>query len=166
MRFVISLLAACLIAHPAGAAEPSGCDKFAWPLEKEQDLLGKAQAAPVDIELDRNAARAVTIKLGPLESAGLPSAPERKPKRTPALAGYLQFGKAATAGLYKLSLSEGAWIDVVQDGRYLKPTAFTGATDCPNIRKSVKFELGAAPFTLQVSDAPVTGIAVVVTPVE
>ncbi|MFI5010966.1 MAG: hypothetical protein ACHQAY_01330 [Hyphomicrobiales bacterium] len=54
----------------------------------------------------------------------------------------------------------------MQDAHYLKPVAFTGATDCPHIRKSVKFEIGPGPFTLQVSDAPASSIAIVVTPVE
>ncbi|MFI5010965.1 MAG: hypothetical protein ACHQAY_01325 [Hyphomicrobiales bacterium] len=106
MRRVLSPLAAVLVAQTAWAAEPSGCDKFAWPLEKEQRLLGEPQAVSSGADLDRAAGRAVTIKLTPLEGAELPSAPERKPQRTPALVGYLRFGKAAAAGLYKVSLSE------------------------------------------------------------
>jgi len=165
MRLLFLLTVACLAARPSFAAEPSGCDKFAWPLTREQGLLGAAQAAP-GTELDRNAGQAVTLNLAPLADAKLPTAPERQPKKTPALAGYLQFSKAAAPGKYKVSLSEGAWVDVVQDGHYLKPVAFTGATDCAHIRKSVKFDISAAPFTLQVSDAPAAGIAVVVTPAE
>ena len=65
-----------------------------------------------------------------------------------------------------MSLSEGAWIDIIQDGHELKPLAFTGATDCANIRKSVKFELGSGPFTLQVSDAPSPSIDIVITPAD
>jgi hypothetical protein len=165
MRQIIPLIGASLIAWPALAAEPSGCDKFAWPLTNEQRLLGEAQAPAQGAEVDRDAGKALTVKLAPLAEAGLPMAPERKPKE-PALAGYLQFGKAASGHPYKVSLSEGAWIDLIQEGHYLKPTAFTGATDCPHIRKSVKFEIGPAPFTLQLSGAPATGIAVVLTPIE
>jgi hypothetical protein len=164
MRHIILLIGALLFTQPAIAAEPSGCDKFAWPLTNEQRLLGEAQAAPEAGELDRDAGKAVTVKLAPLAEAGLPMAPERKPKDSASLAGYLQFGKAVAGHLYKVSLSEGVWIDLIQDGHYLKPTAFTGATDCPHIRKSVKFEIGPAPFTLQLSGVPSTGIAVVITP--
>ena len=166
MRHILALAGAFLIARPALSAEPSGCDKFAWPLAAEQRLLGEARPAASSVDLDRDAGLAVTIRLVPLADAGLPMVPERKPQKTPALAGYLRFAKATASGLYKVSLSQGAWIDLVQDGRYLKPTAFTGATDCPHIRKSVKFELGKGPFTLQVSVAPASSIAVVVTPVE
>jgi hypothetical protein len=166
MRHLLPLAGALLLAAtPVRAAEPSGCDKFAWPLTAEQRLLGEPQAAQAG-DLDRDAAKAVTVKLLPLAEAALPMAPERPPQKTPALAGFLRFGKGAAGGLYKVSLSEGAWIDVVQDGHYLKPVAFTGATDCPHIRKSVKFEIGPDPFALQVSGAPASGIAVVVTPVE
>ncbi len=165
MRYLLLIAGAFLGAAPACAAEPSGCDKFAWALTAEQRLLAEPQAAPQG-EIDRDSGKAFTIKLAPLADAALPMQPERKPQKMPALAGFLQFGKAAGSHLYKVSLSEGAWIDLVQDGHYLKPTAFTGATDCPNVRKSVKFEIGPDPFTLQVSGAPSSGIAIVITPVE
>ncbi|SDR62215.1 hypothetical protein SAMN05519103_07778 [Rhizobiales bacterium GAS113] len=166
IRTLIHASALALAASPALAAEPSGCDKFAWPLQKEQQALGEAKAAPADAELDRNAGKALTLALRPLQDAKLPLAPERAPKKTPPLAGFLRFAGGPAAGLYKVSLSEGAWIDLVQDGKRLKPTAFTGATDCPNIRKSVKFEIGPAPFILEVSDAPSDHIGVVLTPAE
>jgi hypothetical protein len=160
------LAASLLLGAQAFAAEPSGCDKFAWPLAAEQKLLGEAQRAPAAADLDRDAAKAVELDLVPLTEAGLPMAPERAPQKTPALAGYLRFGKGAGPRLYKVTLSDGAWIDLVQDGHYLKPGAFTGATDCPHVRKSVKFEIGPAPFTLQVSGAAANHIAVVITPAE
>ena len=143
-----------------------GCDKFAWPLDKEQQLLGAAQPIQDGAELDRDASQAVSVTLAPLEAAKLPVAPERQPRRDSGFAGYVRFGKAPSVGAYKVTLSEGAWIDVVQDDRFLKPTAFTGATDCPHVRKSVKFEIGPAPFTLQLSDSPANAIAVVVTPAD
>jgi hypothetical protein len=40
---------------------------------------------------------------------------------------------------------------VVQDGHFLKPKAFSGATDCGGIRKTMKYELSASPLVLQVS---------------
>jgi hypothetical protein len=159
------ITASLLWATQALAAEPSGCDKFAWPLAAEQKLLGEAQRAPAGADLDRDAGKAVELDLVPLAEAKLPMAPERAPQKGPALAGYLHFGKGAGTRLYKVSLSEGAWIDLVQDGHYLKATAFTGATDCPHIRKSVKFEIGPDPFALQLSGTP-KSISVVITPVE
>ena len=66
-------------------------------------------------------------------------------------------------GRYKITLSDAGWIDVIQDGQYLKPVAFTGALDCPGLRKSVEFDIGPAPFTLQLSDVPAPTISVVLT---
>ncbi len=40
---------------------------------------------------------------------------------------------------------------MVQDGHFLKPKAFSGATDCEGIRKTMKYELSASPFTVQIS---------------
>jgi hypothetical protein len=50
----------------------------------------------------------------------------------------------------------------VQDGRTVKSSAFSGAVGCEGIRKSVKFDLAAQPFTLQLSGVPANTIRVVV----
>jgi hypothetical protein len=161
-------VSACLIAHSAAySAEPSGCDMFAWPLAKEQELLRQAQPGPVaGTEINRDAQQAILLKLTSIAEAKLPVPPERAPKNASSFAGFVQFDGAHTGGVYKVSLSEEAWIDVIQGGRYLKPAAFTGATDCPNIRKSVKFLIRPGPFIIQLSDAPSNNISIVVTLVD
>ena len=40
---------------------------------------------------------------------------------------------------------------VAQSGSTVKSTAFSGALGCEGIRKSVKFDLAAAPFTVELS---------------
>jgi hypothetical protein len=55
---------------------------------------------------------------------------------------------------------------VVQDGRNLKPKAFSGATDCDGIRKTMKYELSASPFVLQISGARDNGLSVAILPSE
>ena len=65
-----------------------------------------------------------------------------------------------------MSLSAPAWIDLVQDGKILKPLAFSGAIDCDGIRKTVKYELGAQPFVLQLSGAPEAAISLAILPAE
>jgi hypothetical protein len=42
--------------------------------------------------------------------------------------------------------------------------AVTGAPGCAGVRKSVKFELSAAPFIVQISGAAKKSIALVLTP--
>ena len=91
--------------------------------------------------------------------------PERAP-REGTFAGFTSFKTAPKAGLYTISLSAGGWVDVVQDGHSLKPRAFSGVTDCEGIRKSVKYELSASPFVLQISGSKENAISIAILPTE
>jgi hypothetical protein len=95
----------------------------------------------------------------------LPTPPERAP-REGTFAGFASIKNAPKAGLYTISLSSGGWLDVVQDGHFLKPTAFSGATDCDGLRKTMKYELSASPFVLQVSGAKEDSISIAILPTE
>jgi hypothetical protein len=152
---------------PAFAAEePSGCDKFKWPIEHERAAL----TAPDRVKLASGAELAIpatgmTFTLVAPAEASLPNPPERAPKDG-TFAGFASFKAPAKAGLYTISLSAGAWIDVVQDGHDLKPKGFSGATDCDGIRKTMKYELSAAPFVLQISGARDNALSVAILPAE
>ena len=159
---VIALL--LLGATPALAAEePSGCDKFKWPIERERTAL----TAPVRAKLTSGSEQAalpssgITLALVAPGDARLPSPPERAPKDG-TFAGFTSFKTAPKAGLYTISLSAGAWVDVVQDGHFLKPVAFSGATDCDGIRKTMKYELSAQPFVLQISGAKDNSVSIAI----
>jgi hypothetical protein len=164
-----ALLATCLLltAAPALAAEePSGCDKFKWPIEHERAAL----TAPDRVKLASGAELAIpatgmTFALVAPAEAKLPNPPERAPKDG-TFAGFARFKAPAKAGLYTISLSAGAWIDVVQDGHDLKPKGFSGATDCDGIRKTMKYEISAAPFVLQISGARDSALSVAILPSE
>ena len=54
----------------------------------------------------------------------------------------------------------------MQDGHFLKPKAFSGATDCDGIRKTMKYELSAKPFVLQVSGSKDQSIVFAILPSE
>ena len=148
---LVALMIVC--AAPAWAAEePSGCDKFKWGIERERAALTAPDrtALTSGVELMALPAKAVILSLRPPADAKLPSPPERAPKDG-TFAGFANIKTAPKAGLYSISLSGGGWVDVVQDGHFLKPKAFSGATDCDGIRKTMKYELSASPFVLQVS---------------
>jgi hypothetical protein len=66
-------------------------------------------------------------------------------------------------GTYKVSLSAEAGIDVVQGGHVVKSGAHSGAPGCEGLRKSVKFNLLAAPFVVQLSDVKSSSIGVAIT---
>src|SRR5262249_11567807 len=151
-------------AAPAFAAEePSGCDKFKWPIEHERAALSARDRVQLTSgsELAAMPATAITLALTTPADARLPSPPERAPKDG-TLAGYAVVKSAPKAGLYTISLSAGAWVDVVQDGHFLKPKAFSGATDCEGIRKTMKYELAASPFVLQVSGTAEKAISIAI----
>ena len=92
----------------------------------------------------------------------LPVAPERAPKSNNTFAGFIEASAPAQSGTYKITLSSEGWIDVVQDGERLKSIAATGATGCDGVRKSVKFELVAAPFTVQFSGVEASSVGVAI----
>jgi hypothetical protein len=165
-----SLLVAFVLLGTASAwaaEEPSGCDKFKWPIERERAAL----TAPDRLKLASGGellalpATGITLGLRAPADAKLPSPPERAPKEG-TFAGFASFKGAPKAGLYTVSLSAGGWVDVVQDGHALKPKGFSGATDCDGIRKTMKYEIGASPFVLQVSGTREDSVSIAILPSE
>jgi hypothetical protein len=168
MRRPLFVALVMLAAAPALAAEePSGCDKFKWPIEHERAALTAPDRAKLTSGSEQAAlpATGLTLALVPPADAKLPTPPERAPKDG-TFAGFTSFKTAPKAGLYTISLSAGAWVDVVQDGHFLKPKGFSGATDCDGIRKTMKYQLSASPFVLQVSGSKDDSISVVILPSE
>jgi hypothetical protein len=163
---VVALL--LLTVAPAWAAEePSGCDKFKWPIERERAALTAPDRAKLSSgnELAALPSSGITLALVAPADAKLPTPPERAPKEG-TFAGFASVRTAPKAGLYTISLSAGGWVDVVQDGHFVKPKAFSGATDCDGIRKTMKYELSASPFVLQVSGTRENAVSIAILPTE
>ena len=168
MRVLALLAVLSLSATSALAAEePSGCDKFKWPIERERAALTAPDRAKLASGAEQAAlpSSGITLALVAPQEAKLPSPPERAPKEG-TFAGFTSVKSAPKAGLYTVSLSAGGWVDVVQDGHFLKPKAFSGATDCDGIRKTMKYELSASPFVLQVSGTRENSISIAILPTE
>jgi hypothetical protein len=157
-------LIAILVAAPALAEEPVGCDKFKWPLDKERATLngtdlpkvvsGERVTFPIPF--------GTIVALVPFADAKLPTQPERTPKSPDTFAGFFQAKAPPQAGSYKMTLSAEGWIDVAQSGNTVKSTAFSGALGCEGVRKSVKFDLAAAPFTVELSGVKADEIKIVI----
>jgi hypothetical protein len=155
-------------AAPAWATEePSGCDKFKWNIDHERAALTAPDRVKLvsGSELNALPSTGITLGLSAPAEAKLPSPPERAPKEG-TFAGFASLKRAPKAGLYTVSLSAGAWVDVVQDGHFLKPKAFSGATDCDGIRKTMKYEISASPFVLQISGTKEDSISIAILPSE
>jgi len=155
------------VARAWAAEEPSGCDKFKWNIDHERAALTASDRAKLvsGSEISAIPSSGVILALVAPADAKLPTPPERAPKDG-TFAGFTSFKTAPKAGVYTISLSAGAWVDVVQDGHFLKPKAFSGATDCDGIRKTMKYELGASPFVLQVSGSKDNSISIAILPSE
>jgi hypothetical protein len=59
--------------------------------------------------------------------------------------------KIARAGAYRIGLSNGAWIDVVQNGKALRSAAHAHGPVCTGLRKLVEFRLPRGTYVLQLS---------------
>ncbi len=154
------------VAGPALADEPRGCDKFKWPVAREQAALVAADLPRLASGAQRSAGPdAFAVALTAPAAARLPMPPERAAKQGPDQSGFINFAAPAEAGTYEVVLSAGVWVDVVQGGAYLKPLAFSGALDCAGVRKLLRFEIAPSPFILQISGATADSLKLIVEPV-
>jgi hypothetical protein len=157
-------LIAIFVAVPALAEEPVGCDKFKWPLDKERATLNGTDLPKVESGARVTFAIpfATIVGLVPFAGAKLPAPPERAPKSPDTFAGFFQAPAPKQPGSYKITLAAEGWIDVEQSGNAVKSTAFSGALGCEGVRKSVKFDLTAAPFSVALSGVKADSIKLVI----
>ncbi len=165
----LSLVAIALIAllGPAKAAD-DGCEKFAWSLARERAAFaatGKTTIAAGET-LSALPAGALVIRLQPATQASFEMPPERKPRTEQWHGGMVRLPALAKAGIYQITLSDDAWVDVIQNGRYARSVGSTGRGDCPGVRKSVRLDLDARPVVLQVSGVAPDAITITIGAVE
>lgn len=154
MRTLIAAFVALGFTASAYAAEPDGCDKFKWPIENDRAALTSPDRVPVASGSALPAGvTAAKLALQPIDAGALPMPPERK-RAVEGLAGHLKMAAPEKPGSYTVSMTSAVWIDVIQNGRYLKPTAFSGVTGCDGVRKTMRFDLAAESYVVQVSGSP------------
>ncbi len=105
-------------------------------------------------------AAGATLKMSPALAARLDlkkadevqwsRSPERAPKNPDSFGGLLEID-SIEPGLYQITLSDEAWIDVIQNDAFLKSAAHSGRRDCAEVHKSVRFQLGKGPVIVQLS---------------
>ena len=166
LRLGIAAVALAALLAPANAED--GCANFAWALAREQALFASADKPAVKAgeTLAGVPKTAFTLHLQPGKQAAFAMPPERKPKTERWFGGAIRFPALDKPGIYQVTWSEEAWLDVVQDGRYARSVGSTGRSDCPGLRKSVRLELGAAPFVLQLSGVAAEQVVVAINPRE
>jgi hypothetical protein len=161
-RFAFAAAALASLLSPAAAED--GCDKFAWPLARERTLLAAPGKPTVKAgeTLTATPKGVFVVNLQASADAVFTKPPERQLRSERWFGGAIRFPALDIPGIYQVTLSEEAWIDVVQDDRYARSVGSTGRGDCPGLRKSVRLDLGAAPFVLQISGVTSDSIAVAI----
>ena len=163
-RFTGATLLLLILASPA-AAEDAACGKFKWPLTTEKswfdaaaDLKAHASGAAVNELADG----ALTVATRPMAEIAYALPPEGKPKPDKTAGALLTFERVTKPGHYQVTLSDEAWIDIVQAGAYRPSGEFSGVRGCPGLRKSVRFEFVEGSLTLQLSAATAPAIKVAI----
>jgi hypothetical protein len=155
-----ALIACVLVLLAAnGAAGEDGCDRFAWPVDRERELFSDGFVADVESESALPKDGVFALLLQPVSSVIYMVPPERG--RDDGQGGVVTL-EWISAGRYQVTLSADAWIDAVQNNRRLPMLASTSRNDCPGIRQSVQFEVASVPLTLQFGGALVRRLNIAV----
>ena len=152
MRTAIALaFAPALFCGGAQAQDNNACDQFKWSIARERGWFA-AGTKPVASGATIVGEQGYVVTLQPSESVAFRMPPERAPKAG-SFAATLDVADIGKPGLYQITLSDEAWLDVVQGDAEIKSTTFSGQKNCPGVRKTVRFDLKAGPATLQISNA-------------
>src|SRR5260370_25293800 len=135
----------------AARAEDNNCDQFKWSIARERALFA-AGAKPAASGATIAPGEGYAITLAPTAAVAFSLPPERAPKPG-GFGAALKLDAVDKPGPYQITLSDEAWLAVVQGRALMKSAGFSGQKDCPGVRKSVRFDLQAGPATIQISNA-------------
>jgi hypothetical protein len=152
------------IASGAQAQEKNACDQLKWSIARERGWFA-AGPKPAASGASVVAGEGYAVALAPSASIVFRAPPERAPKPG-SFGATLDVAPLDKPGLYQVTLSDEAWLDVIQDGAEVKSTAFSGQKDCPGVRKTVRFDLKAGPAVIQLSNAASAAINVALAPAQ
>lgn len=94
---------------------------------------------------------AYTVQLSPVAAVQYPVAPK---KLKDGSFGGLFMLTIDKAGTYTVAFDGAAWIDLIQDGQWVRASGNSHGLDCSTIRKTVDFTLQPGHYTIEVSSAP------------
>jgi hypothetical protein len=158
--------------HHAPAKSPpadgmsGGCESFKWPLDKERAAFDATALEKAASGVARGPLKEQVFALALVPAKDVAFAIPPAKKKADGFGGLVAFAAPEKPGVYQVTLSGEGWIDLVQEGKALGASDHSGAKNCPGLRKSVRFMLGAAPVVLQISNAVADTIKVGIRPVE
>jgi hypothetical protein len=166
-----ALLTLALLAPAAWAADADPCTRFAWDVSHELAVMkqtpqaiaaaGKPGKDVPQLQVDKLYEIKLTDQSGVtfVLTPGKPTLPDS------AQAGIAKF-RTDKAGRYRVSITGGHWIDVVDGKQLIKSRDFQGARGCERPRKIVEYDLPAGrELTLQLSGSSDGSVILSVTPV-
>ena len=155
-------------AKPASAQDMAPCDQFAWPVKREQALFASKDLPHIasGATLDSFPDHGIALELEPHDAVPYTLPPGRPPKIANSSGGLVVISHVPKAGQYQITASGEGWIDIIQDGKALASAAHSGRRDCPDVRKSVRFDLQSGAVTIQVSGVKSKLIKLAILPAE
>lgn len=153
------LLATAFLALLTTAAQAQSPDCSLSPPGWETNIPLAAAADPAALDKAQlSLGKASHVTLISVSKIRYAIAPERTPD--PSLHGGLVAVTIPGAGNYRVGLSSGAWIDVLQDGKPVTSSAHGHGEGC--VRKAVTFPLKAGSAVIQLSGNRETDLRLIV----
>lgn len=160
------LLAAAADPMPQAPAAPA-TDCAAAPAALPPALAGWPAPSPLAAARNGDASAAVLtigqaadLTLSPTPRVDYPVRPER-PGGSVSYGGIVRFS-VARAGVYRVALDSGVWIDVIADGARLESVAHGHGPDCSGIRKMVDFRLEPGTYLLEIAGSGAPSLRVMI----
>ena len=161
MNVRVALALAALVGLAAPARADYGCAAIGWSVKNEQHWFAdKKLPQRASGSRLRRIDRAVTLKLKPLKQVPF-FLPPAKAVKAGSYAGEVTFFGVPRPGVYQVTLSAPADVDVFENGTRIKPMVMASAPKCPDARVSGRYALGTGDLVLvQISNAASTSIKV------
>jgi hypothetical protein len=168
---ITALLVAALVSQTALAADADPCTKFTWDVSHELAVM-KQTPQPVSaaaksgkdvpqLQLDK----VYELKLANQSGVTFALTPGKPTLPDNAQAGLAHF-KTEKAGRYRVSITSGHWIDILDGSQLIRSRDFQGTRGCPLPHKIVEYDLPAGrDLILQLSGSPDASVVLAVTAV-
>lgn len=152
-----ALLTFALLAPAAWAADADPCTRFVWNVSHELAVMKQTPQAIVaagkpgkdvpQLQVDK----LYEVKLANQSGVTFVLTPGKPTLPDGAQAGLAKF-RTDKAGRYRVSITDGHWIDIVDGKELIRSRDFQGARGCERPRKIVEYDLPAGrELTLQLS---------------
>lgn len=171
-KHLIAIAVATLMTSSAFAADDDPCKRFTWNVDHELTVMKQpAQSAVAGAKSSQDAPalqlnKPYELKLVPQGGVTFAATPDKPTLPDGTQGGLVKFTSDG-AGAYRISLTSGHWIDVVNGAAIIKSRDFQGARGCEKPRKIVEYDLPAkTSLILQLSGASDTPVTVAITTVD